>query len=354
MQHRLRSLSRVFWKPTGHPDVITYFITNKCNAACSFCIVKDELNKPSSEFSAEEISRFISQLHPFALMIITGGEPLLSPHLGHTLNELDRYKKVQHVAIPTNASMADRLEQTLNSIQLKNIESLTVSLSIDDLPDQHEKARAVHDLWKKIQAFAGIVKKHQPRFEGKLLFHVAVVYHAENQNRMEDILSFISRELNPDSMGLTLVRKPAPAGYFQNLDLHRYIKLNSSLSEKSTAKNYLSIGAAIHKEKAERVAAESLQGRYVSPCYAGVINMVVKQNGDVLICENINTVTGNLRDHNYSLAAIAAGALHKETVDNQLRKNCACGHECFVTPNIVYNPLQLSKVILKSLLPLRR
>lgn len=353
MQHWVRSLSRVFWKQTGHPDVITYFITNKCNAACSFCIVKDELNKPVEEFSAPEITRFISGLHPFALMIITGGEPLLSPHLGHAVAELDRLKKVQHVAIPTNASMTEKLELFLQSLTLKNIETLTISLSIDDLPAEHEKARFVTDLWRKILEFSSIVKKHQSRFKGKLLFHVAVVYHSGNQNRIEEILSFLDRELQPDSMGLTLVRKPAPPEFFLNLDLHRYIKTNSALSKKSTAKNYLSIGPAIHQEKARRVTAESLKGKYISPCYAGVINMVVKQSGDVFICENIHVATGNLRDYDYKLSAIAAGKLHRKTVQAQLDKKCACGHECFVTPNIVYNPFQITKVILKSLGPLR-
>lgn len=344
-------MSRVFLKQSGHPDIITYFITNKCNAGCSFCIIKDELNKPNAELNAEEITKVISGLNSHALMIITGGEPLLSPHLGHAINELDCLKKVQHIAIPTNASMCEKLEDLLQTISLKNIETLTLSLSIDDLPAEHEAERMIQGLWIKISEFGKIVKRHQPRFKGKLLFHVSVVFHARNQNRMEKIISMIEDTLGPDSIGLTLVRKPAPPEFFQNLDYHRYIKLNSQLAKKSTAQNYLSIGHLIHQEKAKRVALESQEGKYFSPCYAGVINVVIKQNGDVMICENIKTVTGNLRDHNYHLPSLMAEELHFQTISSQQKNNCACGHECYVTPNVVYNPFEMSKVILKSLLP---
>ncbi|MCX7607428.1 MAG: radical SAM protein [Bacteroidia bacterium] len=72
-----------------HPVLANYYLTYRCNAACSFC---DIWEKPSPYVTPESVERNLRDLRRLGVRIIdfTGGEPLLHRHLPRFLEMAQR------------------------------------------------------------------------------------------------------------------------------------------------------------------------------------------------------------------------------------------------------------------------
>jgi hypothetical protein len=54
---------------------------------------------------------------------------------------------------------------------------------------------------------------------------------------------------------------------------------------------------------------------------------------------------GSLRDVGFDFPKLWHSALARERSRLQRSERCFCGHECYVTPNILFNPGQLLKAL---------
>jgi MoaA/NifB/PqqE/SkfB family radical SAM enzyme len=83
----------------------------------------------------------------------------------------------------------------------------------------------------------------------------------------------------------------------------------------------------------------------VVPCRAGTLSAVVYANGDVSVCET-HPVLGNLRQRSFwdIWSSEAAQRLRQAIA----RKQCYCTNEIFMWPSIVYQPVELAKVMVAS------
>ncbi len=342
----LRPARKLFFKDGALPEVLTAFVTHRCNADCSFCFFSDSLNKPVDELSAAEWRAVAKSLGPFGLLIMTGGEPFLRAELPDIAAGF-ALEGAENIAVPTNGYQTDRIaplvEAALDATPLK---TLCVSLSIDALGAEHDALRKVPGGFSRLLETAAVLRELRARRPGRLLLHTATVFSAVNQRGVEATLKEIERLVEPDSMGLTLVRPPFSGPHQDGLDVAQYRRLNTALAERSVSSRYHPIGAKLHRAKTQRVAAEQLDGLYVSPCYAGTLSAVVLADGRMPLCEKRGELLGSLRDFDCDLAALWRSPQARERAARQQAERCACGHECFVTPSILFNPRELAKALL--------
>ena len=74
MTDLLKFLPRVFHHK-GDPLQFIFFITSKCNLRCRHCFYAENLNKPDSELSIDEIEKISQNMNDLLWFSMTGGEP---------------------------------------------------------------------------------------------------------------------------------------------------------------------------------------------------------------------------------------------------------------------------------------
>ena len=113
----LHVLSNVYFKKT-EPVSIVHFLTNRCNARCSFCFIDfDDPNTFKNELSLGEIDKFTKSLGKSLLNVnLTGGEPFARKDIIEIAKLYIKNTTVQSIYITTNASLPDRVENFARTI----------------------------------------------------------------------------------------------------------------------------------------------------------------------------------------------------------------------------------------------
>ena len=145
----LHVLNNVYLK-RAEPVSIVHFLTNRCNARCSFCFIDfDNPNTFANELTLSEIDELTKNLGKSLLNVnLTGGEPFARKDITEIAKLYIKNTSVQSIYVTTNASLPDRIEDFAKTIiySNKNIE-LSFQISIDDLPDKHDKVRKIKNLF---------------------------------------------------------------------------------------------------------------------------------------------------------------------------------------------------------------
>ena len=144
-----RVINNLYFKKS-EPLSLVHFITNRCNARCSFCFIDfDNPDTFKGELSLDEIDKLTKNLGKSLLNInLTGGEPFARKDIIDIAKIYLKNTSIQSMYITTNASLPDRIEnfaKTINSID-KELE-LNFQISIDDLPENHDKVRKIKNLF---------------------------------------------------------------------------------------------------------------------------------------------------------------------------------------------------------------
>jgi radical SAM protein with 4Fe4S-binding SPASM domain len=143
---------------------ISWNITRRCNINCAHCYLDAAFRtgEQADELSTEECFRVIDQIeevNPSALLILTGGEPLLRKDLF----EIVRYasQKKFMVVVGTNGTMLnDRLAQKMMEAGVKG-----VSISIHSAkPEAHDHFTRVPRSWQNTIRGAEVLKRNNIEF----------------------------------------------------------------------------------------------------------------------------------------------------------------------------------------------
>ena len=146
----IRTVKNVYFSK-NEPVSIVHFLTNRCNARCSFCFIDfDNPNTFKNELNLNEIETLTKSFGKSLLNVnLTGGEPFARKDIIEIAKLYILNSTIQSMYITTNASLPDRIENFVNQITKfeKDIE-LTFQISIDDFPEQHNKVRKIDNLFE--------------------------------------------------------------------------------------------------------------------------------------------------------------------------------------------------------------
>ncbi|MDA8083427.1 MAG: radical SAM protein [Nitrospiraceae bacterium] len=343
------------------PIHLTFFLTRRCNAKCPFCFYLKSDDAPlqgGEELSDGEIERISRSFGTLLWLAFSGGEIFLRDDLVEVAGTFYRNNRPAIMLFPTNGLLPEVIREKTEEILRESTRStVAVKLSLDGLHDRHDEVRRTPGSYEKTmrtyKLLSGLADRY-PNFE----LGINTVFCSENQDEMDNIIDFVKGLGQVRTHTISLVRGNLAEEGFKRVDRRKYRaaieRLECSLKDRTGA-TYRFRGAKV------KAAQDILQRRLIDrteekqrrliPCYAGKINLVLRENGDVYPCEILTSKMGNIRDSGYDINKVLetaeAGKILRSIGDGE----CYCTHECNFITNILFNP-RLYPGLLKEYLQL--
>tara|TARA_B100001093_G_scaffold292138_1_gene278866 strand:- start:3721 stop:4824 length:1104 start_codon:yes stop_codon:yes gene_type:complete len=331
------------------PISVVHFVTNRCNARCSFCFIDfDDPKTFAGELTIDEIDKLTKNLGSSLLNVnITGGEPFARKDLVEIAKKYLTNTTIQSIYITTNASLPDRIKNFAEKVSefRENVE-LTFQISIDDFPEQHNKVRKIKDLFDNCIESYRLLKAMGQNINPV----VSITVTHENCDNIKKIFNYLYYDCKIDSIKCTIVRDEGvyKTPFEKKKKIYdAYDWLTNEIKNKisnNEIKNYnsKSIQGRMHKTKDilswEMVKKMYLKPKYISPCHAGSLFGIITSNGKVFPCEILEEkMLGNLRDNDMNFMKIWNNTNTKEVKKDIIDSKCNCTYECALTYNILGN-----------------
>jgi radical SAM protein with 4Fe4S-binding SPASM domain len=142
-----------------------------------------------------------------------------------------------------------------------------------------------------------------------------------------------------------LIRGNIPDRHYKDISYEKYYHAIARLEKdfrKRTSPVYRFRGAGI------KAAQDVLQRRFIHqtvkeqrrliPCYAGRLNLVLTEKGDVYPCEILSGRLGNIRGMDYDIMRVVQAEKARSILGSIKEGKCFCTHECYFMTNILFNP----------------
>lgn len=342
----LRHLSTVLWK--RRPIQLTFFVTRRCNARCPFCFYLrgDTHHDPETdELTLDEIRRLSRSLGSLLWLAFSGGEPYLRRDLADIARVFYKQNRPAMILLPTNGLLPElireRTEEILSRCQRSTV---IVKLSLDGLHGDHDALRATPGGFERVMRsyhlLAPLLQRY-PNFE----LGINTVFLSGNQDKMDEIIDFVRHLPYIKTHTISLVRGNLAESRCKDVDPWKYRhaveKLAANLKDQPTA-TYRFRGGRLKEAQdilQRRLIFRTLlsQNRQL-PCYAGRINLVLTESGEVFPCEMRPTSLGNVRDCEYDIARLLRHDPATAARESIAQGRCHCTHECYFITNILFNP----------------
>jgi len=333
----------------NEPISLVHFVTNRCNARCSFCFIDfDNPETFQGELSLEEIEKLTKNLGNSLLNVnLTGGEPFARKDLIEIAKAYLKNSTIQSIYITTNASLPERIKEFAKEISLFSPETeLTFQISIDDFPENHDRVRKIKNLFDKCIESYKILKKFGPKVNPV----VSITVTEENCENIKKIFKYLNEDCKIESIKCCIVRDEGV--YKTPIDKKKkiydaYNWLTNEINEKTKTKDIVnystkSLQGKLHKKKDiiswEMVKKMYLEPKFLSPCHAGGLFGIITANGKIYPCEILeNKMLGNLRENEMNFMKIWSDKNTKETKKWIKKSKCNCTYECALSYNILGN-----------------
>ncbi len=167
------------------PFLISWNLTKRCNLKCDHCYLDaSELEGTAGEIPAEEALRIVDQIagySPGAMLILTGGEPLLRPDL------YDIAKRASDgglsVVVGTNGTLID--DAAAKRLRASGVQG--VGISLDSIfPASHDEFRGLRGAWEKTVGAIDALK------DNGLEFQIQFTVTKRNYDEIPDLIKMAS------------------------------------------------------------------------------------------------------------------------------------------------------------------
>lgn len=360
MHSLLRFSDSIFWKK--RPIHLTFFLTKRCNARCPFCFYlrnKEIKANTSEELAIDEIQKISVTMGNLLWLAFSGGEIYLRDDLVEISKVFYKNNKPSIMLYPTNGLLPENIKDKTEQI-LKHCKKsvIAVKLSIDGLNGSHDAIRNMPGSFDKtMQTYRllGELLGKYPNFE----LGINTVFCSKNQDNMDEIIDFVKGLKDIKTHTISLIRGDlSDESYKDNIDYTRYFhaieRLENNLKSRISS-TYRFKGARL------KAAQDIIQRRMIyqtmfehkrlTPCYAGRLNLVLTEMGDVYPCEILTEGFGNVRDYGYDIRRIIRSEKAKKVINSIVNNQCYCTHECYFMTNILFNP-SIYPALLKEYLQL--
>ncbi len=353
-----RYIGHIFHK--SRPIHLTFFVTKRCNSKCPFCFyLKSTPPSPvgvdkSEELSLDEIQKISKSLGSLLWLAFSGGEIYLRDDLVHIAKTFYINNKPSIMLFPTNGLMPDVIKEKTEQILRHCKKSIiAVKLSVDGLRKTHDDLRNTPGSFDKTMQthnMLGELLRKYPNFE----LGINTVFCSKNQDSMDEIIDFVIGLKNIKTHTISLIRGDLKDESYKKVDHKKYFnaieRLEKNLKNK-TSSTYRFKGARI------KAAQDILQRRLIHktmteqrqqiPCFAGRLNIVLGESGEVYPCEILTSSFGNIRDFGYDMRKLLEAGRAKNIINSIGVGKCFCTHECYFMTNILFNP-RLYPLLLKE------
>ena len=346
MKSWLRHVDAIAWK--RRPIQLTFFVTRKCNARCPFCfyLQSADLAEPdAAELSLDEIAKISRSLGSLLWLAFSGGEIFLRQDLVEISRIFYRQNRPAILLYPTNGLLPQLIHDSMAQIlRLCGDSIVVVKLSLDGVGAAHDALRGTRGGFDKLmqtyRLLTGLLADHA-NFE----LGINTVFCCGNQDSMDEIIDFVQRLEHIRTHTISLARGDLADASHKAVDYAKYARAVDRLAanlREGRAPTYAFRGARL------KAAQDILQRRLIHrtlmekkrliPCYAGRLNLVLSETGEVYPCETRLESFGNARALGYDLDSAVRTAAARATLGSIGRGECHCTHECYFVTNILFNP----------------
>ena len=346
------------------PVSLIHFLTNRCNARCSFCFIDfDDPNTFKGELTLEEIDKMTKSLGNTLMNVnFTGGEPFARKDIIDIAQLYIKNTTIRSLYITTNGSLPERVIDFAKKVSDmdKSLE-LCFQISIDHIPEKHNQIRKIKNLFENcILTYSELKKLNNPKINSL----VTITVTHENCDDVENIFNHLTKKNNIDNLKCTLVRDEGvykrPKDKIKKiLDAYNYLsKMISNYQKDNKITNYnsRSLQGKIHNKK-DQISSELVKkiyenNRYISPCHASTLFGIISADGKVHPCEILeDKMIGDLREYDMNFMELWNSNKKKEIKNYILDTKCRCTYECALSFNILgnwrYQPKLLSALLSK-------
>jgi len=330
------------------PIQLTFFVTRRCNARCAFCFYPGAgpaAAGQDTEFSLDEVRRTAPTLGSLLWLAFSGGEPFVRGDLVELSRAFYDANRPALMLYSTNGLLPERIADMAERI-LAHCRDTTVAIkvSLDGIGEEHDRLRGTPGGFERAlrthRLLAGLRGRH-----ANLEIGVNTVLLRENQHRLDALLDFVRRLPGGGVHTISVARRSPRDAHCADIDPAAYRHAAERLAGDLRARRaptYRFAGARLKAAQdvvQRRLIHDTLVARRRQiPCYAGRLNLVLTERGEVFACEMSDASLGNVRDYGYDvrrlLRAPAARAARRAIADDA----CHCTHECYFITNILFNP----------------
>lgn len=343
-----RHIDSIFWK--RNPIHLTLFLTRRCNSRCSFCFYlsdKEISKEVARELSLEEIKKISSSMGRLLWLALSGGEIFLRNDLVEIVKIFYEQNKPAIILMPTNGLLPEVIrEKTEEVLKYCTNSVVTVKLSLDGLEPIQDAIRGVKGSYQKTmetyEAISGLLDVY-PNFE----LGINSVFCSMNQDHMDDVIDLVSRMDKIKTHTVSLIRGEVSDGKLKEVDSEKYNRIVKKLEvnqKNKTASMYRFKGARLKAAQdllQRRLIHKTVtENRQIIPCYAGKLNVVITESGDLYPCELFTPEMklGNARKDGYDMKRILKTDQAQKVIRSIRDTRCFCTHECYFMINILFNP----------------
>ena len=346
-----------------YPVSLVHFVTNRCNARCSFCFIDFDNPKTfRNELTLSEIDKITKNIGPNLTNVnLTGGEPFARKDILDIARCYFKNTNVESITMPSNGSLPKRMVKFAKSISKEFQEKkVLISISIDDLPKQHAKIRKIPNLFEKAMKSYQLLNN----ISQNIMVNVAITCSHENYKNVPKIYDVLKKDYKVKSLTANIVRNEGvykiPKDKKKKI-LNAYTYLTNKILEDFKEKklnNYNTNtleGRIINKKNFmlyKIMKKQYLKPYFISTCHAGSLFGIIGAEGTIYPCEILDKPLGNIRDFNYDFLSLWHNK-KTQSVKKWIKKsNCHCTYDCAWSLNILgnakYQPELIGSVFGKS------
>lgn len=342
------------------PLHLTFFVTRRCNARCPFCFYLENKGEPGDapELSLDEVEAVSGSLGNLLWVSFSGGEVFLREDIAQIARIFYMNNSPSVILLSTNGLMPGIIMKKTEEVLRNSPKSVVaVKLSLDGIGARHDEIRDTPGSFDRVMESCealGPLLKNYPNFE----LGINTVFSSANQDEMDDIIEFVKGLPMIKTHTVSLVRGELSEEAYKKVDIDKYLKAVEKLEQglkDGTSPRYGFGGAKIkaaqdiiQRRLIHRTAREN---RMLIPCYAGRLNLVLTETGDVYPCESFRAEhrLGGVRQTGYDVRKILKGQRTKKVLAS-IKENCFCTHECFMMTNILFNPRLYPEILRQTVL----
>lgn len=342
------------------PLLLIHFVTTRCNLKCHHCFYWKELNTPGGMGFEEQAKMIRSLKHPLESAMLTGGETFLFKEIVEICEVYSKENKTKNINLTTNGFTPEFIRDKVADILSKVKSNVHVQVSLDGVKEDHDKVRAMDGSFDRAVKTIQLLKELQKDYKTFSVNALTVISN-KNHQKIDRIMNIVN-ELNIDH-AFELIRgsdyfaiRPRLADVnpktkdeyglpeFDELD-QVYEKLKGNYDKKHTKKNWLDLHRTIFLSKLKMSTDILKKQAPLMECQAGNIIGVVYPDGNLGVCELLDT-GDNIKNYDYDLSK----AWNSEKMD-QLRekvKGCFCTHGCFLQSTLYHSPKNYGQQVAKN------
>jgi MoaA/NifB/PqqE/SkfB family radical SAM enzyme len=298
------------------PRVLTFFVTNRCNALCSHCF--NWKADSTGELTLEEIEKIDFSF--FDSVSVTGGEPTLRDDIAEVCKHVSCKNKL---TLSTNGTLTKRAESVISAVGSNKI---NFNISLDGVP-------AVHDSIRGIKCFDAAVSTI--RLCRKMGVDVTIVSTVSryNMDKIPEMMRYLTDEGIVTKKGdvvFNITRglnhlfnvEPSVTYYHNPRDDTTMLSLDELKTTFANIKTFMTNQNKVVWEYSIKMLSSH---KKLFPCFAGTREMILHSNGEVSACEYTKPFA-NVRNFDYDLIKLWNNK-DVDDVRNRL-KDCYCIHPC--------------------------